>query len=71
MNAENQESNITVCKVCNLPKVKIVAGKYPKGKTKKYVDELGGHWNGKICAVCNRARVRKVMQASRMPDEES
>lgn len=59
------ESNMVVCKKCELLKIKIEAGKYPKGKTKKYIDQFGKLWNGKTCAECNKDRCKNSMKASR------
>lgn len=72
MNQNNpsfREENEVICKVCGQLKKKIEAGKYPKGKTKKYVNEQGKLWNGKMCPDCNVARAKKTMQAVRMPDD--
>ncbi len=59
------ESNMVVCKVCKELKVKTEAGLYPRGKTKRYVDEFGLQWNGKMCPACNRERAKNTMKASR------
>lgn len=64
--ARTTEANLVQCKVCQDLKVKIEAGKYPKGKTKKYVDEHNVQWNGKVCPECNRERVKKNMAVKRL-----
>lgn len=60
------ESNLTKCKQCEVLKVKTEAGKYPKGKTKKFIDENGLQWNGKLCPQCNQQRAKNTMKASRI-----
>ena len=64
--ARTTEASLVQCKVCQDLKVKIEAGKYPKGKTKKYVDQNNIQWNGKVCPECNRSRVKKNMSVKRL-----
>lgn len=69
MNPNNptfREENEVICKVCGELRKKIEDGKYPKGKTKKYVDQFGVQWNGKVCPQCNRDRAKKTMTAGRL-----
>lgn len=68
MNEEQKptEINTVICKVCNLPKTRIEAGKYPNGKIKIYIDENGKKFNGKTCPDCNKTRVKQVMRAGRL-----
>ncbi len=60
------ESNKVQCKICKELKTKTEAGLFPNQKTKKYVDELGVMWNGKMCGQCNRTRAQKTMEAGRL-----
>lgn len=58
------EKNLCVCKTCAKLKQRNLAGRW-KGKDKKYVDEFGLFWNGKVCGVCNLERVRNHMAKMR------
>ncbi len=60
------EAAIIECKVCKVMKSRFEAGKFPNGKIKKYVDQFGAAWNGKVCSTCNRERMKKVMQSNRL-----
>lgn len=60
------ESNQVKCKSCQLIKIKIDNGLYPNQKTKRYVDQFGKMWNGKVCPECNRTRAKMTMKASRL-----
>lgn len=46
-----------ICKVCKEVKLRIHTGKYD-GKTKRFEDEQGSHWNGNTCPECNKKRVK-------------
>ncbi len=51
------EINKTLCKKCGKVKDRISAGKF-NSKDKKWVDEFGKAWNGKVCSICNLERVK-------------
>lgn len=70
-NEENQEQNQTLCKVCQSLKIKKVKGKYPGGKSTRFVDENDKEWNGKTCPGCNKDRVKKTMQTKRLVPPDS
>lgn len=57
------ESNKVICKQCNFLLTKINDGRYPNGKDKRFKDEFGGEWSGRVCPSChktnNRNRMRK------------
>lgn len=57
------EKNLTVCKVCLKPHMKIYAGKWKL--TKSWRDEHGLLWNGKVCGQCNREQTREKMTRHR------
>lgn len=61
----SSESNIRMCKVCSQPKQRILDGKYPDGKNKKYVDENGLKWNGSCCPNCQKAKAKESMKSLR------
>jgi hypothetical protein len=60
-----QEQNMHQCKRCGLSKEKILIGKYPEGRCKKWVDKNGKIWNGRICPDCNVLRANEVMRKAR------
>ncbi len=59
------ESNLNKCKVCLELRVKTEDGKFPNGKTKRYLDQFGKIWNGKVCPQCNRNRAKNTMKSIR------
>lgn len=59
------EKSTLVCKVCKLPKVRILAGMYPNGKNKKYLGEDGLQWSGKCCGQCQKERTKNKMKVLR------
>lgn len=60
------EGNITNCKICLKPSMKISLGKYhANSKDKRYCDELGRNWNGRRCPDCETIRVREAMKKTR------
>lgn len=62
---ETKESNLRLCKKCNEVKRRTLAGKFPDGRDKRYVDDSGKLWNGSMCPSCNAERAREVMSAKR------
>lgn len=60
------EANKAHCKVCNQLKNKIESGRFPNGRSKRYVDEMGLQWSGRTCPECNRTRAQKTMKAGRL-----
>lgn len=62
------ESNLRLCKKCNVLKNRIESGKFDL-KNKKYVDESGKLWNGSVCGVCNQERVKLAMRIKRNAKE--
>ena len=59
------ETNKTLCKICKQIKERIAAGNFKNGRNKKWRDESGQLWNGKICGPCNALRLKEVMQNKR------
>lgn len=59
------EANKTLCKICKQIKLRIEDGKFPDGKNKKWKDESGGQWNGKVCHSCDLIRVKNKMKEKR------
>lgn len=59
------EVNKRHCKKCGQLKDRIEAGKFPNGRDKKWRDESGKLWSGKICGLCNNTRTKEIMKKAR------
>lgn len=62
---ETKEVNKRKCKACSQLKDRILDGKYPTGRDKKWRDEDGLLWMGNTCGSCNRARAKTTMRKHR------
>jgi len=60
----SNESNQVICKVCGELKTRICVGVYASNN-RKYQDESGGLWNGKVCSSCHRNKVKDSMNKLR------
>lgn len=58
------ESNQIICKVCRVIKTRIIVEAFPSGN-RKYRDESGGIFNGKVCPDCDRIRAKQRMRRHR------
>lgn len=58
------ESNLTICKLCGELKQRIQDGMF-NTKDKRWMDETGKLWMGKICPPCNKQRTKELMKAKR------
>lgn len=65
---ELKEENYHICKVCLKLKKKIQDGKY-NAKDKRWQDDDGLLWSGKVCGSCNRERAKEVMRKARAKNE--
>ena len=63
-----EDTSIIVCKSCGLTKKRIRAGKYPSGRSTKWVDENGKEFNGRVCADCHK---KKVADKKRFKEQEA
>lgn len=59
------ESNKRVCRVCQQEKLRILDGKYPDEKNKRWVDETQRQWSGKKCPDCHVKATRESMRKGR------
>ena len=50
------EKDLRHCKLCRDLKQRILDGKYPNAKDKKFVDEHGKQWSGNACPKCHAER---------------
>lgn len=62
MNKIETDKSIIVCKYCNETKERILAGKYPSGKDKRWVDKDGQEFSGHTCPSCHSLRVNQRKQ---------
>ena len=63
--AKLPEIDRVTCKKCGHKKLRIAAGKYDK-RNKRYVDNHGSHWNGRLCPTCHNKRIKENMQTMRL-----
>lgn len=59
-----EERNLRKCKVCEKLQNRIQNGTYD-GYHKRWVDDSGAPWNGKVCPTCQRVQARSMMQKLR------
>lgn len=68
---QERESSVIKCNYCSKVFTRFLAGRYPNGKDKKWVDENGREFSGRTCPAChaNRAaqsgRVRRKREYKR------
>jgi len=60
------ESNKRLCKRCGQLRTRTEAGRYPSSKNKRYVDEEGKLWNGKVAPCCHTPQIKSNMRQLRM-----
>lgn len=53
------ESNKSHCKQCGVLKSRIEDGKYPNSKNKRYKDEEGKLWSGRVCPQCQVLKTKE------------
>lgn len=67
-NEEKKESNLSKCSVCQEIKPRIMIGKYPDGRNKKYADESGSLYVGRKCPDCVKSSMKTRMRKFRAKD---
>ena len=55
------------CKVCKQMKERIMVGRFPNGRDKKFANSNGVLWNGKTCPDCHR----EVTKTRQMDDRKA
>lgn len=68
---EDKDHSIIQCKICKLECKRIFAGRYPNGKDKKWVDESGREFSGKVCPKCHAERCAKRVALKRRNAKKS
>lgn len=51
--SNTKEFSIIKCKGCGEEKKRILFGRYPNSKDKRWVDDTGREFNGRMCPSCN------------------
>ena len=64
-----EEVNLSKCSCCQEIKPRIQAGKYPDGRNKKWVNEVGELWVGRRCAQCVKSSMKVRMQKFRSKEK--
>jgi hypothetical protein len=59
-----EETDLSTCRVCGKIKQRRFVGKFDD-RNKKYVDENGKLWSGRICPSCHKDRVKHRMKRLR------
>lgn len=59
-----EEKNLTKCKKCEVIKYRILDGKFDK-INKRWKDESGRLWSGKLCPDCQAEKMRQHMKLKR------
>lgn len=68
-NEENKEINLSKCSVCEEIKPRILVGKYPDGRNKKYTDDSGKLYVGRKCPDCVKSSMKIRMKKFRSKEE--
>lgn len=66
----NMETSVIQCKVCKKDKTRILRG-YFVSLNKKWVDENGKLFNGKMCPDCHNEKIRVQTSERRKNDKTS
>lgn len=59
------EKKFKPCKICEEVKEAVASGFYGDGKTRKWTNEFGQLWNGRVCPECNVIRAKIIMREFR------
>lgn len=60
------EADKKQCKQCGQIKLRILAGRFPNLRNKKYEDEDGLLWNGHTCGRCHQEKMKLNMKSKRV-----
>lgn len=63
-----EEKNLTTCRVCQETKMRTEDGKYGTSRNKRWKDENGKIWRGRVCPDCHKAEMKNRMIKSRQKD---
>lgn len=65
---ESKEINLSKCSACGEIKPRILIGKYPDGRNKKYTDDKGSLYVGRKCPECVKGAMKTRMRKFRAKD---
>jgi len=57
--------SVIMCKSCNKACKRYFAGRHPNGKDKRWIDEHGREFSGKMCPTCHADKCAKRVAAKR------
>jgi hypothetical protein len=55
----DREYSTIICKICEQECKRYFAGRYPNGKDKRWIDQTGREFSGKVCPNCHAERCAK------------
>lgn len=55
----DRDYTVIICKLCQKECKRYFAGRYPNGKDKRWIDETGREFSGKVCPKCHAERCAK------------
>ena len=64
------EQNLSTCRVCQESKQRIEDGKYGESRNKRWRDEEGLLWCGRVCPDCHKKEMKSRMIKSRAKEEQ-
>lgn len=62
---EENDVDLSTCRKCEKIEVRKHDGFYPDGRNKRFVDGTGRLWCGRICANCQRDKVKIQIKEKR------
>jgi len=68
---QNNDYSIIVCKVCEKECRRYFAGRYPNGKDKRWIDNNGREFSGKVCPDCHANKCAKRVAKKRASRKKS
>lgn len=64
-----EEKNLSTCRVCQESKMRIEDGKYGASRNKRWRDEHGKIWRGRVCPDCHKSEMKNRMIKTRSKEE--
>jgi hypothetical protein len=64
-NEQPKETSVIKCSFCEKVCTRYLAGRYPNGKDKKWVDEKGREFSGRTCPMCHSKRAANTNRRKR------
>lgn len=64
-----EERNLSTCRSCEETKLRIEDGKYGSSKNKRWRDENGHLWRGRVCPDCHKLEMKDRMVKTRSKED--